>query len=456
MTKTIASSRQAQLTIIAAACIQFIVSMDTFILNVALPTIITTLHGNAVTQQWTLDAYTLAFASPLLLMGSLTDRFGARRLFAIGIAGFGLSSLLCALSINMEMLILGRALLGVCAAAAVPASMALIKEAYPDATKRAKALGVWMSAGAIAGGIGPLVGGLLTPIHWSLVFTINIPVCVLGLCFMPFLKKSATTTASFDPLGQILSTIGIVLIVAAIIEGAEWGYLDLRVVGMFCVGLLLVALFIYWESKAKTPMMPLKLFKTAAMKIADFAGFCFIFTWFGAVFVCCTYVQNFQGGTPFEAGLLFVPASILAFFGNIMAGRLTAKYGPRLPMAVGFAASVASCAVLGIVGVTLPSLPYMLLMCALPFVVYGGAITMPAASSVVLTNTTNELAGIASGAFNTFRQIGASVGIAIYGAVLTSLTLHPSAAVGICFVIGAVLNLIVLIMCRALPNKPLK
>ncbi len=447
---------QASLTTLAAALVQFIVCLDTFIINVALPTLITQLHGNAFTAQWTVDAYTLAFASPLLLMGSLTDKFGGRRLFMVGIAGFGLSSLFCALSTSMEMLIVGRAFLGLSAASTVPASMALIKEAYPDEKKRATALGFWMSAGAIAGGVGPLVGGLLTPIDWSLIFTINIPVCLFAFLLTSFLKKSPKVAASFDPLGQVLSTTAIVLLVAGIIEGAEWGYLDPRVLCMFLVGAAGIGLFLFWQTKAKTPMMPLKLFKTRAMRIADFAGFGFIFSWFGVIFISSSYVQNNLGMSALAAGLLFIPASIGAFPCNLIAGPMTAKYGPRRPMMLGFIGAALACGTLAICAFSLETLPYLFLMCALPFVVFGGSITMPAASAVVLENTSQELAGIAGGAFNTFRQVGASMAIAIYGAILSSMAEAPGAAMGTCFVVGTVLNVAVVIACVGLSHKPLK
>lgn len=441
------------LTILSAALVQFIVCLDTFIINVALPTLTTQLNGNAFTAQWTVDAYTLAFASPLLLMGSLTDKFGGKRLFTIGIVGFGISSLICALSTTMEALIVGRALLGLCAASTVPASMALIKEAYPNEKKQAVALGFWMSAGSVAGGVGPLVGGLLTPIDWRLIFTINIPVCVVALCLVPFLKTSNKKLASFDPLGQILSTLGIVLFVGGIIEGGEWGYADPKTLVLLLIGLAGIALFLLWQTKAKTPMMPLKLFRTRAMRIADFAGFGFIFSWFGAIFICSGYVQTSLGMSALAAGVLFIPASIGAFPCNLLAGVMTAKFGEKVPMVLGFAGAGIACFVLALFAFSFSTLPYLLLVCVLPFVVFGGSITMPPASALVLENTSQELAGIASGAFNTFRQIGASVSIAVYGSIMTATALQPAVGMGLCFAIGALLNGAVFLSCLGLRKK---
>lgn len=178
--------------------------MDTMIVNVALPTITADLGGNMALQQWMIDGYTLLLASLLLLAGSLSDKFGAKRMFFFGTALFGAASLLSTFAWTMLVLIVGRCLMGVAAALILPASMALINEANPDPRRRAFALGLWGAGSASASTFGPLFGGLLTPIHWNLIFAVNVPFCLIVLALAPKVAPSPTRAISFDWLGQTL------------------------------------------------------------------------------------------------------------------------------------------------------------------------------------------------------------------------------------------------------------
>lgn len=196
----------AGLTTFATSLAFFLTGMDTMIVNVALPTITADLGGDMALQQWMIDGYTLLFAS-LLLAGSLSDKFGAKRMFFFGAALFGAASLLSTFAWTMLVLIVGRCLMGVAAALILPASMALINEANPDPRRRAFALGLWGAGSASASAFGPLFGGLLTPIHWSLIFAVNVSFCLIVLALAPKVAPSPTRAISFDWLSQALALI---------------------------------------------------------------------------------------------------------------------------------------------------------------------------------------------------------------------------------------------------------
>lgn len=444
-----ASTARPALTVLASSAIFFLISLDTLIVNVALPTIMAELGGDMTAQQWIIDGYTLAFASLLLLMGNFCDRLGARRMFAIGTAAFGASSVFCTFATSAGMLVAGRALLGVSAAAVLPASMAVIREAYVDDDERARALGLWMSGGSVAAAAGPLLGGLLTPIDWSLIFAVNVPVCLFALVLVRFIVPSPQRTMPLDLVGQVLATLGIVAFVGGIIEGGARGYGDPLVLAMLAVGAVSLIAFIRSQTHSDHPMMPLSLFGSRSMRIALFAGFAFILSWFGTVFLCSTYLQQGLGLSPLVAGLAFVPSSVASFVGNVASGRIAARFGARVAVALGFAIEI-----VGIVGLALlaPSLTMVSAAVLLTIVGMGGATTMPAISSVVLASAPAEQSGIASAMFNTFRQVGASVGVAVFGAVV-AMSSSMSGALAVCFGATAVLLVTALLSGMKLERK---
>lgn len=437
------------LTVLASSAIFFLISLDTLIVNVALPTIMVELGGDITTQQWIIDGYTLAFASLLLLMGNFCDRLGARRMFAVGTAAFGASSVFCMFATSAGMLVAGRALLGVSAAAVLPASMAVIREAYVDDDERARALGIWMSGGSVAAAAGPLLGGLLTPINWSLIFAVNVPVCVAALFLVRFIAPSPRRAVPVDLVGQVLATLGIVALVGSIIEGGARGYGDPLVLAMLVVGVLALTAFVRSQAQSSHPMMPLSLFGPRGMRIALFVGFAFILSWFGTVFLCSTYLQQGLGLSPFAAGLAFVPSSVASFVGNLASGKLTARFGARVAVVLGFSVEI-----VGIVGLAVlsPSLTMASAAALLAVVGLGGSATMPAISSVVLASAPAEQSGIASALFNTFRQVGASVGVAAFGAVV-AISSSMSGALTVCFGVTAVLLAMALLGGMGLERK---
>ncbi|MCJ1674469.1 MULTISPECIES: MFS transporter [unclassified Rathayibacter] len=393
----------------------FLITLDILIVNVALTRISDDLGGGTTGQQWIIDGYTLLFASLLLFAGNLADRIGAKRALGTGIALFLLSSIACALAPTVGALIAARFVQGAAAAAMLPSSMALIREAFPDARERARALGVWAVGGAVAGAVGPLLGGLLTTIDWRLVFLINIPVCAVMLVLLRWVAPSPTTSPPFDLAGQALSLAGLGALMYGLIEGGAIGFDDPLVLGCLALAVLALSGFLVVQQRARHPMMPPDLFRSRNMRLALLVGFAFMVGNFGSVFVVSLYLQQHLGLTPLLAGLAFLPSAAFAVVGNIVSGRLANRFGPRLPIVGGLATMAVG--LLGLLAAAPLGAP-LLVSGLLVLTGAGGSVAMPPATAVVLASVPPHRASTASAVFNTFRQIGGAVAIAVFGALL--------------------------------------
>ncbi|EHS85469.1 Methylenomycin A resistance protein (MMR peptide) [Bifidobacterium breve CECT 7263] len=404
------------MTTFATSLAFFLTGMDTMIVNVALPTITADLGGDMALQQWMIDGYTLLFASLLLLAGSLSDKFGAKRMFFFGTALFGVASLLSTFAWTMLVLIVGRCLMGVAAALILPASMALINEANPDPRRRAFALGLWGAGSASASAFGPLFGGLLTPIHWSLIFAVNVPFCLIVLALAPKVAPSPTRAISFDWLGQALALIGLASLVAGVIEIGSLGISSPVTLAMLAVGIAALVLFVLAQAKVRHPMVPLNLFRNDGMRISLIVGFIMIFNWFGMVFISTLFLQSEQGMSPFAAGLVFIPSAVVMVVTNVFSGQVINSMGTRFTVSIGLIAMAVG--FLAAVLVSAP-MPAWVIAVALSVVGLGGALVTPALSGLVLVSVEQRQAGIASAVFNTFRQVGGAIGVAVFGVVAT-------------------------------------
>ncbi len=393
----------------------FLITLDILIVNLALPSIEVELGGGTAAQQWVIDGYTLMFAALLLFAGNLADRIGANRSFGWGIAVFGLASIACALAPSTGWLVAARFVQGAAAAVMLPASMALIREAFPDPRRRANALGFWAVGGAVAGAVGPLLGGLLTTLDWRWVFAINIPVCAGMLILLRRVASSPRRPAPFDWAGQVLAIIALAALMYGLIEGGVLGFGTPIVVVALVVAVAGVAGFVAVEARVRHPMMPLELFRPPGMRVALLVGFSFMAGWFGTVFFVSLYLQQYLGLSPLLAGLAFLPSAAAAMVGNLTSGAITNRWGPRVPVVAGLSAMV-----VGLVGMiaTAPLGSPLLTALLLVLIGPGGSIAMPAVTGVVLDCAPAEQAGTASAVFNTFRQVGGAVAIAVFGAIL--------------------------------------
>ena len=406
-----------RLTLFIASLGFFLITLDILIVSVALTRIGKDLGGGTAGQQWVVDAYTLTFASLLLFAGNLSERIGAKRAFGVGIAIFFVASIACALAPTLGVLIASRAIQGAGASVMLPASMALIREAFPDARERAHALGIWAVGGAVAGAVGPLLGGLLTTLNWRLVFGINLPVCVLMLLLLTRVAHSPRRPSPFDWIGQLVALIALVSLMYGLITGGDTGFGNPVVIVALVVAGVGIAAFLRLQAVGRHPMMPLDLFRSTAMRISLFAGLAFMVGNFGSVFVMSLYLQQHLGLSPLLAGITFLPAAAFSITGNIVSGSLSNRFGPRVPAFTGLLLMA-----IGLVGQILAA-PVGSPILAGTFIVFtgfGGSIAMPPVTSVVLASAPLERAGTASAVFNTFRQVGGAVAIAVFGALLAT------------------------------------
>lgn len=394
-TASASAGGRASRTLVLASLGFFLITLDILIVNVALTRIGREFGGSTSGLQWVIDAYTLMFAALLLFAGNLADRIGAKRAFGWGIAGFLVASVGCAAAPTLGVLIAARFVQGSAAAIMLPASMALIREAFPDPRKRTQALGIWAVGGAVAGAVGPVLGGALTTVDWRLVFAINLPVGAWMLVLLPSVTKSPLRPAPFDWAGQVAALVTLVGLVFGLIEGGSLGFGSPVVVASFVVGAAGLVTFLMVQARGRHPMMPLALFRSSGMRISLGVGFAFMVGNFGAVFVVSLFLQQHLGLSPLLAGLVFVPSAIFSVAGNAVSGTLANLFGARAPVVLGL-------------------------------------FTM-----VVLASVPADRAGTASAVFNTFRQVGGAVAIAVFG-VLISDRAHFVAGLQVSFAVAGV------------------
>ncbi|MCU1526769.1 MAG: transporter [Frondihabitans sp.] len=445
----IAPSR-ARRTLALASLGFFLITLDILIVNVALTRIGREFGGSTSGLQWVIDGYTLMFASLLLFAGNFSDRIGARRAITVGIGGFLVASVACAVAPSLGILIASRVVQGAAAAIMLPASMALIREAFPDARERAHALGIWAVGGAVAGAVGPLLGGALTTLDWRLVFAINLPVCILMLVLVIRVAPSTPRPSPFDWAGQAAALGTLVGLVFGLIEGGSIGFTSPVVITAFVVAGVSLVLFLLRQARGRHPMMPLDLFRSSGMRISLGVGFAFMVGNFGTVFVLSLFLQQDLGLSPFVAGLIFLPSAAFSVVGNVISGTLANRFGPRVPVVFGLLAMV-----VGLISqiVTAPLGNPLLVIIGAIFTGAGGSVAMPPVTSVVLASVPSHRAGTASAVFNTFRQVGGAVAIAVFGALIADRA-HFVAGLQTSFVVAAAIILAAAVAAVRLRTTP--
>jgi DHA2 family methylenomycin A resistance protein-like MFS transporter len=428
----------------------FLITLDISIVNVALPNITRDLGGGTTGQQWTIDGYTLLFAALLLFAGNLADRIGAKKALGLGIVTFTLASAGCAAAPGIGMLVAARCVQGAGAAVLLPASMALIREAFPDTRRRARALGVWAVGGAVAALVGQPLGGLLTTLDWRLVFTINLPVGVGMVLFLLTVATSPTRPARFDWAGQILAIVALTGLVYGLIEGGHAGFTSPPVIVTLAVAAAAIIAFVIAQALGDHPMMPLGLFRSKGFRIALAVGFAFMVGNYGNVFTTSLLLQQYLGLSPLHAGLVYLPSAVFAITGNLTSGPITNRFGPRVPVVAGQLLMVVGLVAL-FATVHLKSV-LLVALCVIP-IGAGGSLAMPPVTGVVLAGVGADLAGTASAVFNTFRQVGGAVAIAVFGAFVAD----PGSFVTglrISFVVAAALLLATALLSLRIPRAP--
>ena len=394
----------------------FMVSLDNLVVTTALPVIRTDLGASLEQLEWTVNAYTLTFAVFLLTGAALGDRFGRRRLFALGLTVFTLGSVAAALAPSVEALNVARAVQGLGGAIVMPLTLTLLSAAVPP-EKRGLAFGAWGGVGGLAIAFGPLVGGAVVEgIAWQWIFWLNVPI---GLVLVPLalrrLEESRGPAGRLDLPGVALASAGLFGIVWGLVRGNAQGWASAEIVGSLAVGAVLVAAFVAWELRASAPMLPMRFFRSRAFALANGASFLMFFGMFGSIFLLAQFFQTVQGYSPLGAGLRILPWTIAPMFIAPVAGALSDRISPRLIIGTGLTLQAAALAWIGLVST--PTVPYSELV--VPFVLagVGMALFFAPVANVVLSAVRASEEGQASGANNAIRELGGVFGVAVLAAV---------------------------------------
>jgi EmrB/QacA subfamily drug resistance transporter len=404
------------------------------VVNVALPSIRSDLGFSAVDLQWVVNAYTLTFAGFLLLGGRAADLLGHRRIFLVGLALFAGASLVGGLSGSQGMLIVARGVQGLGGAVVAPATLAIITTTFREGHERNRALAYWGAMGAVGGSTGVLLGGVLTQLlGWQWILFINIPVGVLGILgtlrFIPASTAVPSGERHYDVAGALSVTAGLVLLTFAIVRTDVNGWTSAATLLVGGAGLALLALFVGIESRARRPLMPMRIWKSRTLTAANLVIFTLGASVFSMWYFVSLYLQEVLGYTPIEAGLSFVPMTGAIIVGSTFAGRLAARFGPGRLLAA---------------GMTLVAVGMVLFTRTSPSGSYLGDVLVPGviatsglglafvpATIAAVAGVDRADAGLASGLINTSRQVGGSLGLAALATLATQRTQDVAGAAGI-------------------------
>jgi EmrB/QacA subfamily drug resistance transporter len=394
----------------------FMLLLDITVVNVALPDIQKELHASFTDLQWVVDAYALTLASVVLVAGTLGDMLGRKRVFLSGVALFTLASALCGAATSPLFLNLARGLQGIGGAIMFAVSLAILSQEF-HGKERGTAFGIWGSTIGAAVAIGPLVGGALTTwLGWRWIFFVNLPIGILCIAGgLRVLHESRNEThGGLDIFGFVTLTGGLFSLVLALLRGNDWGWSSGRVVTLYILALVLLVGFYFIERGQREPMLDFSLFRVPTFAGAQIVAFAISSAMFAQFLYLTLYLQNVLGLSPIQAGLRFLPLSLVSFFVAPVSGRLSARLPVRFLLGGGLA--LVGLALVLMHGVT-PSSDWTTLLPG--FIVGGIGIGMvnPPLASTAVSVVPPQRAGMASGVNNTFRQVGIATGIAGLGAI---------------------------------------
>ena len=407
------------LVVAAASVPMFMATLDNLVMTNALPVLHQELGASVEELQWFMNAYTLAFASAILVASALGDRFGRRTVFVIGIALFGVGSVLAALSTDPGQLIAARAVQGFGGAGVLPLSLALLAGGVAP-SRRPLAIGIWGGISGLGVAVGPLVGGaVMEGWNWQAIFWINIPVAIIAIPFaLLALNNDFGARSRIDVVGALLAAVGVLALVHAIVRGNDDGWSSVSVIAEITVGVVLLLAFVGWQARAKAPLVPLRLFRDRSFSLTNIVGFAFTFGTFGAVFILIQYMQVVQGSTPLEAAVQTTPWTLAPMFVAPIAGIIAPRVGTRALMLTGLLLQGVALTWIGLILST--DLDYPALIA--PFIMAGvgmGLVFAPSATALLATLGVIDHAK-ASGVNSTVREIGIALGTAVMTAIFVS------------------------------------
>jgi EmrB/QacA subfamily drug resistance transporter len=404
-------------TLITVSVATFMLLLDITVVNVALPSIRDDLGASFSDLQWVVDAYALTLAALVLTAGSLADRLGRRRLFVVGLAIFSAASLLCGFSPDPTFLNLSRALQGVGGAIMFAVSLALVAQEFPAGRERGTAMGIYGATIGVAVAIGPLVGGALTDgIGWQSIFFLNVPIglAAIALTYLKIRESRDPNATSVDWPGVASFSVGLFLLVLALVRGNDEGWGSTMIVSLFAGSAALMAAFAVIESRVREPMLPLGLFKRPAFTGVQIAAFAVSASAFALFLYITLYFQNYLGYSPLQAGLRYLPITVVSFFAAPISGMLLSRVPARVLMSAGLA--IAGAGLLLMSGLNAGD-EWTALLGGFLVLGVGVGLLNPVIGDVALSVVPKERSGMAAGINDTFRQVGVSVGVAVWGAV---------------------------------------
>ncbi|WP_082907854.1 MFS transporter [Bradyrhizobium neotropicale] len=408
----------SSLTLAAMSLGYGVVQLDVTIVNTALDAMGKTLGGGVAELQWVVSAYTIAFAAFILTAGALGDRIGAKRIFMAGFAIFTAASLACALSPNAVVLIGARLVQGLAAAILVPNSLALLNHAYTDDRQRGRAVAAWAAGASLALTAGPFVGGgLITLVGWRAIFLVNLPIGLTGL-WLTWRYTDETMRApsrEIDLPGQLAAIGTLGALAGAIIEGGAVGWGHPAVIAAFAAAGILGGLFVWQESRAAQPMLPLSLFSHRLFALTALVGLLVNVAIYGLIFVLSLYFQRINGLSAWWTGLAFVPMMGAVLPVNLLAPRVAERIGPCPTIVVGACISALGC--LGLLWIGAGTRYWSI--CAQLIAISGGlGLLVPPLTSTLLGSVEKARSGIAAGVLNATRQTGSVLGVALFGSLV--------------------------------------
>src|SRR5437763_5065297 len=413
-------------TIVLASLGVFMTALDTLVVTTALPSMRVDLGGSLSDLEWTVNAYNLAFACALLTGAALGDRFGRRRMFTVGLAVFTAASAGAALAPSVGALIAARTVQGAGAAIVMPLTLTLISAAFP-AEKRGAAIGLWGGITGLAVAAGPVVGGAVAGgLDWHWIFWLNVPV---GLALIPFaatrLTESHGPRPQLDIPGLALAAVGALGLTWGLVRASAAGWGSAEVLGTLVAGAALLGAFVAWEKRARTPMLPLELFRERGFASANVVSFFMYAGLFGTLFLMAQFFQTALGLSPLQAGVRLLPWTATPMIVAPIAGALADRYGTRPFMILGRVLQAPRLA--WVASIASPDVGYAEPGVALTVAGGGTSLCFPTVANTVMSAVRPEDAGVASGTNSALRELGGVFGVAVLASVFSGPDVYRSA-----------------------------
>lgn len=404
--------------ILISCCLSLlIVSMDSTIVNVAIPSIRADFHASPTDMQWVVDVYTLVLASLLMLSGAAGDRFGRRRVFQIGLTVFAAGSLLCSLAPTIDTLIAARLVQGIGGSMLNPVALSIISQIFTGRVERARALGLWGGVVGISMALGPTVGGLLIQaVGWRSVYWINLPIClaavILAAVFIPESKSS--TMRDLDPVGQGLAVTFLFTLVFALIEGPGMGWTHPRTLAVAAIAVAAFVAFLRYERQRHDPFIDLRFFRSVPFAAATLTAVIALTGWGAFLFMMSFYLQSERHFSAMHTGLIYLPIAVGALVFSPLSGRIVGRYGARPSLVTAGVLMTFAAAMLTTLTATTPIWRVLVI-----FAVYGIGFAMMNApvTNAAVSGMPLDRAGAASAVTSTSRQVGVSIGVALCGSI---------------------------------------